>query len=331
MDEKQKIAQELFKDDPAILHKLEFKALNDKINAIPIPKNGEDGYTPIKGVDYFDGEDGYTPQKGIDYFDGEKGEDGKTPTVTELTNLIQPLIPTPLKGQNGKDADPIDEEEVIDSVIEKIKKEKSLDISHIKNAASFMKDGIRYKIEELMHGSGNGSGQSVLLQVNGVNNTVQSILNLTTGSGISLFDDGMGGVDFNVVGSISGGGTGGVIPVWTDTEILGDSGITFDNTQYVFPKPVVMQDILRVAVTGPALLQADDIGTVIPAVDGTDYWSPTSLPNPAVQSYVTIENAELNSNITPVADGTYTLGLGLTTNGTITTVSGIITNIQEVS
>lgn len=27
----------------------------------------------------FDGEDGYTPQKGIDYFDGEKGDDGKTP------------------------------------------------------------------------------------------------------------------------------------------------------------------------------------------------------------------------------------------------------------
>lgn len=43
---------------------------------------GEDGYTPIKGVDYFDGKDGkdgkdgYTPQKGIDYVDGK---DGYTP------------------------------------------------------------------------------------------------------------------------------------------------------------------------------------------------------------------------------------------------------------
>ena len=39
---------------------------------------GEDGYTPVKGVDYFDGEpgkDGYTPQKGIDYFDGKDGND----------------------------------------------------------------------------------------------------------------------------------------------------------------------------------------------------------------------------------------------------------------
>lgn len=38
--------------------------------------DGADGYTPIKGVDYFDGAPGYTPQKGVDYFDGE---DGYTP------------------------------------------------------------------------------------------------------------------------------------------------------------------------------------------------------------------------------------------------------------
>ena len=43
---------------------------------------GADGYTPIKGVDYFDGKDGepgkdgYTPVKGVDYFDGEPGKDG---------------------------------------------------------------------------------------------------------------------------------------------------------------------------------------------------------------------------------------------------------------
>lgn len=46
--------------------------------------NGKDGYTPVKGVDYFDGtngrdgkdgEDGYTPVKGKDYFtDADKQE-----------------------------------------------------------------------------------------------------------------------------------------------------------------------------------------------------------------------------------------------------------------
>ena len=48
-------------------------------------KDGEDGYTPIKGKDYFDGKDGkdgedgvdgYTPIKGIDYFDGKDGTNG---------------------------------------------------------------------------------------------------------------------------------------------------------------------------------------------------------------------------------------------------------------
>ena len=47
--------------------------------------DGKDGYTPVKGVDYFDGQDGrdgidgqdgYTPIKGVDYFDGRDGVDG---------------------------------------------------------------------------------------------------------------------------------------------------------------------------------------------------------------------------------------------------------------
>ena len=40
-------------------------------------KDGEDGKTPVKGVDYFDGKDGYTPVKGKDYFDGYTPVKGK--------------------------------------------------------------------------------------------------------------------------------------------------------------------------------------------------------------------------------------------------------------
>lgn len=43
---------------------------------------GKDGYTPVKGRDYFDGipgKDGYSPVKNKDYFDGAKGKDGYTP------------------------------------------------------------------------------------------------------------------------------------------------------------------------------------------------------------------------------------------------------------
>jgi len=44
---------------------------------------------------------------------------------------------------------------------------------------------------------------------------------------------------------------------------------------------------------------------------------------------ITVTQVLTASGISPVADGTYTVGLGLTQNGTITTVSGVITAVQE--
>ena len=76
---------------------------------------GVDGYTPIKGIDYFDGEpgpegkpgaDGYTPIKGVDYFDGKDGAPGETGpqgndyVITEkdytaiANNVIEQVSPT---------------------------------------------------------------------------------------------------------------------------------------------------------------------------------------------------------------------------------------------
>lgn len=62
--------------------------VSEQVNAIelmpgpagPQGPKGNDGYTPVKGVDYFDGQpgkDGYTPIKGVDYFDGEPGVPGE--------------------------------------------------------------------------------------------------------------------------------------------------------------------------------------------------------------------------------------------------------------
>jgi len=48
--------------------------------------------------------DGYTPKKGVDYFDGKDGEPGKVPTNEQLVKLIKPLIPKPIKGDPGKDS-----------------------------------------------------------------------------------------------------------------------------------------------------------------------------------------------------------------------------------
>ncbi len=52
----------------------------------------KDGYTPIKGKDYFDGKPGKTPVKGVDYFDG----------VTPVAGVHFPL---PKDGDPGKNAD----------------------------------------------------------------------------------------------------------------------------------------------------------------------------------------------------------------------------------
>jgi len=71
--------------------------LDDGTSYLTEPLKGADGYTPIKGVDYFDGTngqdgrdgvDGYTPVKGVDYFDGEKGETGATGATGATGNGI---------------------------------------------------------------------------------------------------------------------------------------------------------------------------------------------------------------------------------------------------
>lgn len=74
-------------------------------------EDGTDGYTPVKGVDYFDGKDGYTPVKGkdytdgytpikgVDYFDGKDGKDGYTPvkgkdywTAAECSQMVSDVL-----------------------------------------------------------------------------------------------------------------------------------------------------------------------------------------------------------------------------------------------
>lgn len=73
-------------------------------------EKGNDGYTPRKGIDYFDGvdgkngqngkdgQDGYTPIKGKDYFDGENGKDyiltdaDKTEIAEQAASLIDTAL-----------------------------------------------------------------------------------------------------------------------------------------------------------------------------------------------------------------------------------------------
>ena len=70
-----------------------------------------------------------------------------------------------------------------------------------------------------------------------------------------------------------------------------------------------------------------------PVFSAWDKSTGISITLSQISDYVapTISAVLTNSSITPVADGTYTVGIGTTQNGTITISSGIITAVQEAS
>lgn len=104
------------------------------------------------------GESGYTPIKGVDYQDGKDADEEAI--LNRVLEMLPNFIPDPVP---GKDAE-FDEDALTARIISKIKKEKPFDMSHIKGAQSFVKDGVKYKFEELMHGGG-GSSNSTGTQV----------------------------------------------------------------------------------------------------------------------------------------------------------------------
>jgi len=136
----------------------------------------------IKGEKGEPGKDGYTPRKGIDYFDGKNGVnglDGKTPTKRELLELIEPLIPPVVEAKMPEIPAPVYKTEVIkeeltiteDLVKEIIKlmrrlpEKDRIEIQDIRNASSFIFNGTRYKTEELMHGGSSGASSGLTILV----------------------------------------------------------------------------------------------------------------------------------------------------------------------
>jgi hypothetical protein len=53
-------------DDGVVDYGKVTEIVQEEVAVIPIPQNGQDGYTPVKGVDYFDGEDGKDAEP-VDY------------------------------------------------------------------------------------------------------------------------------------------------------------------------------------------------------------------------------------------------------------------------
>ncbi len=85
--------------------------------------------------------------------DGKDGRDGKDVNIEEVVARILAALKVP----------EIDVEEAVKQVIEKIQKEKLIDVSHIRNFQSFVYKGTKYQVEELMHGGASSSASGSTL------------------------------------------------------------------------------------------------------------------------------------------------------------------------
>lgn len=76
-------------------------------NPKPVKIRGKDGYTPVKGVDYFDGnpgKDGHTPEKGTDYFtEADKQEIAQQ--AAQLVDIPEVELDGYVKTVNGVEPD----------------------------------------------------------------------------------------------------------------------------------------------------------------------------------------------------------------------------------
>ena len=126
------------KSAPKKPENLKEKTYGEYFSSLPLRgEKGEDGKTPVKGVDYFTKDEinawlkSVTPIKGKHYFDGKKGEmgetgllgkDGKDADEDLIIAKILSEVPKPKNGKDGKDAISPDlekfKEEILDSINE---------------------------------------------------------------------------------------------------------------------------------------------------------------------------------------------------------------------
>lgn len=189
--------QQLYQDNPELmslkLAELEIKLNNNKGEkgdpgqSIKGEK-GNDGYTPIKGKDYFTGEEiksfkeEIRPIKGQDYFDGKDGEDGKDADETKIIDKVLSLVPVAENGKDGSPDSPID----IKNKLETLQDDERLDAKAIKGLPNFDKrfesiqDQVNKKIDHKKfnmsdlrwHGGGTiVRAEDLSSQCNGVNKT----------------------------------------------------------------------------------------------------------------------------------------------------------------
>ena len=118
-----------------------------------IPKDGKDGKTPVKGVDYFDGTNGATPVSGLDYPDNagfEKMIEKKMPGESYFKPIIEKIV----KGFFSAIETVIDAAKIA-RALETLRGNARLDYNALKNTPTIpSEDQIGSKVRTIMRGGG---------------------------------------------------------------------------------------------------------------------------------------------------------------------------------
>lgn len=132
--------------------------------------------------------------------DGKDGRDGKDinedAVVARVVEILKQHLPS------------IDEEAVFERFLEKMRKEKSLDVSHLRNAEQFIFAGTKYKTSELMHGGSSATTTtSVYNEVVSGSGIIFTLVHIPVSGTVVVYGNGQrltpgAGNDYTISGAI---------------------------------------------------------------------------------------------------------------------------------
>lgn len=243
--------KQIYSDDPEMLRLLESQDQTELLKALAKDKVASDSKTKMVKIEYLKGEpgdkgdpltwddltpeqkdeltgeDGYTPIKGKDYFDGEPGLPGKDADEAKILKVLTSRLPTVdeiaanvhIPKPSEVDVDSIVKRVItelpkqkipisLEDIVKEIKTKKLLEMRDIRGARLDMSD-MRW------HGGGlttiASSGTTVTTNATSLNFTGSGVSSVTDSNGIVTVSISGGGGSVSIGGTVTGGTNGSVL------------------------------------------------------------------------------------------------------------------------